>query len=220
MPIPVVGLGAGGHAKVVIEILQLGGQYELIGLLDPKPNLRGESVLGVPILGGDEQLAMLKARGVEHFFVGLGSASDLGPRRHLYEFASGQGMKPVTAIHPSAIISPSAVLGIGATVIAAAVINANARLGDNVIVNTGAIVEHDCVIGNHVHIATGAKLSGGVIVGDGTHIGVGAVVRQCIRIGMGALIGAGAVVVKDVPDGQMVMGNPARPRERHQHESN
>ena len=212
MSVPIVGLGAGGHAKVVIEILQLVGQYELTGLLDPKPDLRGELVLGVPILGGDEQLAMLKARGVEHFFVGLGSTADLKPRRRLYEFALSQGMKPVTVIHPDAVISASAVLGSGATVMAAAVINADARLGDNVIVNTGAIVEHDCVIGNHVHIATGAKLSGGVIVGDGTHIGVGAVVRQCIRIGMGALIGAGAVVVKDVPDGQSVMGNPARPR--------
>jgi len=211
MPIPVVGLGAGGHAKVVIEILQLEDQYELIGLLDPKSDLRGELVLGVPVLGGDEQLAMLKARGVKCFFVGLASTSDLGPRRRLYEFALGHGMKPVTAIHPNAIISPSAVLGTGATVMAAAVINAGARLGDNVIVNTGAIVEHDCVIGNHVHIATGAKLSGGVIVGDETHIGAGVVVRQYVRIGIGALIGAGAVVVKDIPDGQTVIGNPARP---------
>ena len=215
MPVPVIGLGAGGHAKVVIEILQLESQHELVGLLDPKPDLRGKLVLGIPVLGGDEQLPVLKAHGVEHFFVGLGSASDLGPRRHLYEFASGQGMKPVTAIHPSAIISPSAVLGMGATVMAAAVINADARLGDNVIVNTGTIVEHDCIIGNHVHIATGAKLSGGVIVGDETHIGAGAVVREYIRIGTGAMIGAGAVVVKDVHDGQMVIGNPARPRERH-----
>jgi len=215
MPIPVVGLGAGGHAKVVIEILQLEGQYELVGLLDPKPDLQGELVLGVPVLGGDEQLAVLKARGVEHFFVGLGSTADLKPRRRLYEFALSQGMKPAIAIHPSAIISPSAVLGMGATVMAAVVINADARLGDNVIVNTGAIIEHDCVIGNHVHVATGAKLSGGVIVEDEAHIGVGAIVRQYIRIGTGAVIGAGAVVVKDVPDGQTVLGNPARRRERH-----
>lgn len=215
MPIPIVGLGAGGHAKVVIEILQLGGQYELIGLVDPKSDLKGELVLGVPVLGGDEQLPMLRARGVEYFFVGVGSASVLRRRRRLYEFALRQGMQPVAAIHPNATISPSATLGMGVTVMAAAAINADARLGDNVIVNTGAIVEHDCVIGNHVHIATGAKLSGGVIVGNETHIGVGAVIRQCIQIGTGVSIGAGAVVVKVVPDSQLVMGNPARLRERH-----
>jgi len=212
--IPVVGLGAGGHAKVVIEILKLNGQYELIGFLDPKEELQGRSVLGVPALGSDEQLSVLRRRGIHHFFVGLGSSSDTQPRRRLYECALTQGMKPVTAIHPSAVISPSAALGVGATVMASAVINTGAQLGDNVIVNTGAIVEHDCIIGNHVHIATGATLSGGVLVGDGTHVGVGAVVRQGIRIGVGVVIGAGAVVVKDVDDSQVVIGNPARPRER------
>lgn len=214
MPVQVVGLGAGGHAKVVIEILRLEGEYQLVGLLDPKPDLRNELIACVPVMGGDEQLSKLKERGVEFFFVGLGSVSDMKPRRRLYEFALDQGLQPVAAIHPSAVVSASATLGMGPTIMATAVINASARLGDNVIINTGAIVEHDCVVGNHVHIATGARLSGGVIVGDETHIGAGAVVRHCMRIGTGSLVGAGAVVVEDVPDGQIVVGNPARLWER------
>jgi UDP-perosamine 4-acetyltransferase len=210
----VVGLGAGGHAKVVIETLRLDGRYEIIGLLDRNPDLLGKSVLGVPILGDDEELPVLKARGVECFFVGLGGVVSLAPRRRLYESALGLGLEPVPVLHPGAFISPSAVLGQGPTVMAAAVVNAQARIGENVILNTGAIVEHDCVIGSHVHIATGARLAGDVVIGEETLIGAGAVVRQGLRIGPRALVGAGAVVVKDVPGGQMVVGNPARPRER------
>jgi len=211
LSIPVVGFGAGGHAKVVIEILRLHTQYELVGLLDPKRNFHGKSVLGVPVLGDDSQLTALIARGVKHFFIGLGSTKVNSSRQRLYEFGLDHGMSPVTAIHPSAIVTPSATFGGGTTVMAAAVINASARLGDNVIINSGAIVEHDCIIGSHVHITTGAKLAGGVVVGEGTHIGTGAIARQYMRIGTNVLVGAGAVVVKDVPDGLKVVGNPAVP---------
>ncbi|WP_424094571.1 acetyltransferase [Moorena producens] len=212
----VIGLGAGGHAKVVIEILQRYSQYKLVGLLDSNPELKGKSLLGVPILGDDEQLPLIKAQGVEYFFVGLGSTSNLVPRRRLYELACSFGMKPVTAVHPSAMISPSVLLGEGATVMAGAIINAEVRVGENVIVNSGAIVEHDCVIGHHVHIATSARLGGAVYVRDNTHIGIGAVIRQLIQVGKGSVIGAGAVVVKDVPDGQILIGNPARLLRRSQ----
>ena len=211
MAIKVVGLGAGGHAKVVIEILRSHKSYELIGLLDPKPQLQGRSVLGVPVLGGDDLLAVLKRDGVCHFFVGLGSIGDTRPRQRLFELAMKYGMKPVDAIHSQAIISPSAVLGEGVTIMAVAVINACAHLGVNVIVNTGAIVEHDCVIGDHVHIATSAQLASTVQVGAGVHIGAGATVRQCITIGEGAIVGAGAVVIKDVPLHTVVVGVPACP---------
>lgn len=210
MAVKVVGLGAGGHAKVVIEILRCHESYELVGLLDAKRELQGKSVLGVPVLGDDNLLPALKPEGVCHFFVGLGSIGDTRPRQRLFELALQYEMKPVDAIHPQAIISPSAELGEGVTIMAGAVINACARLGANVIVNTGAVVEHDCVIGDHVHIATGARLASTVQVGKGAHIGAGATVRQCITIGEGATVGAGAVVVKDVPPHTVVVGVPAR----------
>jgi len=214
MAVKVVGLGAGGHAKVVMEILCCHESYELIGLLDPKPELQGKSVLGVPVLGDDDLLPALKRRGVCHFFVGLGSIGDIRPRQRLFEMALQCGMKPVDAIHPQAVISPSAVLGEGVTIMAGTVINACARLGVNVIVNTGAIVEHDCVVGDHVHIATGAQLASTVQVGNGAHIGAGATVLQCVRIGENALVGAGAVVIRDVPPGVIVVGCPARVLQR------
>jgi sugar O-acyltransferase (sialic acid O-acetyltransferase NeuD family) len=206
----VVGLGGGGHAKVVIEILQSNNDMELCGLLDSNPELRGGSILGFPILGDDQLLPELAGRGVKHFFVGVGTTGDTGPRRRIYDKGIEHGMTPINAIHRSSIISESCQLGAGVTIMAGAVINACARLGANVIVNTGAIVEHDCVLQDHVHVATGAQLAGNVQVGAMSHIGAGATVRQGIRIGEGAIVAAGAVVINDVDSGATVAGVPAR----------
>ena len=207
--IPVVGFGAGGHAKVVIEILRSRREYEIVGLLDTRIE-RGANVLGVDVLGDDSLMADLRQRGVEHAFIGVGSVGDSQPRRQLYDKVVSSGFQIVPAIHANAVVSVSAQIGVGPTIMAGAIVNANAVIGDNVIVNTGAIVEHDCVIGDHTHIATGARLAGGVQVGPGSHIGIGAVVRQEIKIGEGAIVGAGAVVVRDVPDFKTVIGVPAK----------
>jgi len=207
---PVVGFGAGGHAKVVIEIVRSLSNYEIVGLLETDKELWGTKVLGVEVLGDDSLMAELKNRGIQHAFIGVGTVGDVRPRRRLYEKVSEFGFEIVRAIHPAAVISPSAKIGAGPTIMAGAIINANAVIGDNVIVNTGAIIEHDCVIGDHAHIATGARLAGAVQVGPGSHVGLGALVRQEIRIGEEVIVGAGAVVVRDVPDGKTVMGVPAR----------
>lgn len=210
--IPVVGFGAGGHAKVVLEIIRSMQEYEVVGLLEAQQSLWGTKVLGVEVLGDDSLLNELKERGIRHAFIGLGTVGDARPRRQLYEKVSEAGFDIVSAIHAAAIVSASATIGLGPTIMAGAVINAGALIGNNVIVNTGAIVEHDCLIGDHTHIATGARLAGGVHVGPGAHIGLGALVRQEIRIGAGAIVGAGAVVVKDVPEGTTVIGVPAKIR--------
>jgi UDP-perosamine 4-acetyltransferase len=209
MKIQVMGFGAGGHAKVVIEVLRDMGSWELVGILDPKTELHGKTLLGIPVLGGDEKIQDLKARGVLHFFVGVGTVGDSEPRIRIYENALSEGLTPVTAIHKSAFVSPTALLGKGISVMAGAVINAEARIGDNVIVNTAAIVEHDCEVGDHVHIATGSRLAGGVTVEKAGHIGAGATILQGVRIGEKAVVGAGAVVISDVPSGSVVAGVPA-----------
>jgi UDP-perosamine 4-acetyltransferase len=205
----VVGLGAGGHAKVVIEILQLVGGYEFEGLLDPQKELHGSKVGGVLVLGDDSLLSELHSRGVRDAFIGLGTVGDTRLREQLFNKARSSGFQIVSSVHPAANLSKSAKVGHGVTVMAGATINASAQLGDNVIVNTAAVVEHDCVIGNHVHIATGARLSGGVIVNDGAHIGLGALIKQKIVVGRSAIVGVGAVVVKNVPADVTVVGVPA-----------
>jgi sugar O-acyltransferase (sialic acid O-acetyltransferase NeuD family) len=192
-----------------MEILRVVGGWEIVGLLDPRPELWGTTVLGSPVLGGDDLLPCQYDAGVQHAFVGLGSASDTRPRQRLYERVRAAGFEVATAVHPRATVSASATLGHGATVMAGAVINANARLGENVIVNTAAVVEHDCIVGNHAHVATGARLAGGVEVGDGAHVGLGASVLQGVRLGRDSVVGAGAVVLRDVEAGTVVVGVPA-----------
>lgn len=210
MVIKVLGLGAGGHARVVIETLRACGNYELTGLLDPREDLHGQEMLGVPVLGDDHLLETMADRGVECFFVGLGSTGDASSRHRLFDLGVRSGLRPVSAIHPLAIVSPSARIGEGNTIMPGAIVNAGVLTGGNVVINTGAIVEHDCNLDDDVHVATGASLAGGVHAKAGSHIGAGATVTEYLTVGQGAIVGAGAVVVKDVPANKVVVGVPAR----------
>jgi UDP-perosamine 4-acetyltransferase len=203
-------LGAGGHAKVLVELLGLLGGYEIDGLLDPREELWGAEVAGIRVLGGDELIAARRQAGVSAGIVALGGVRDNAPRRRLFALLAEQGLAAASAVHPAAIVSPSATLGAGPSVMALAVVGAGARLGDNVLVNTAAIIEHDCTIGSHAHVASGACLAGGVTVGEGAHVGLGARVNEGVTVGAGAVVGSGAVVVGDVEPGSVVVGVPAR----------
>lgn len=206
----VVGLGAGGHAGVVADIIARKAHWTLVGFLDSDRSLWDTERHGVPVLGGDELLGELAGKGVRRFFIGVGSVGDTTLRRQLYREARGAGLEPVVAVHSSATVADSAQIGPGAAVMAGAVINPGCELGENVVVNTGAVVEHDCRIGDHAFVSPGACLAGGVVVGAGAHVGLGATVREGREIGEGALVGAGAVVVDDVSPRVVVVGVPAR----------
>ncbi len=199
--------GGGGHAKVVIEILQFDSRNILVGIIDKNPQLARSRVLGVPVLGDDGQIA---GAGADAFCVGIGSIGVGSLRARVFDEARARGLSPVTAVHPAATVSASAQLGAGTVVMAGAVINPGVVLAQNVIINTGAVVDHDCRIGDHAHVAPGAVLSGGVTVGRRSLVGVGATVMQGVSIGDDAVVGAGAVVVRDVPPGVTVAGVPAR----------
>lgn len=204
-----VGVGAGGHARAVIDAARLRG-VEVVALVDADPARLGTTLAGVPVVGDDGALSGLRSQAT-HAFIGVGTVGRSGTRERLFALVLASGLAPLDVVHPAAILAADAAWGPGVTVLARAVLNPNARLGANVVVNTGAIVEHDCEVGEHVHVATGAILCGAVRVGAGAHIGAGAVVRQGIRVGARAVVGAGAVVVHDVPDDTVVVGVPARP---------
>lgn len=139
------------------------------------------------------------------------AVGDARVRRRLQQEHVRNGRRPITVVHPTAAVSPSATIGAGVFVGPNAVVNAEAGLGDGVIVNSRAIVEHHCEVGAYSHIAPGASLGGTVRIGDLTLVGIGASVLPGIRIGSGCIVGAGAVVNEDVPDGTTVVGSPARP---------
>jgi UDP-perosamine 4-acetyltransferase len=202
-------LGGGGHARMLIEILTLRG-IPILGILDKNYELWGTTNQGVPILGGDDLLPELLTQ-AKWFAIGLGGTGNNRPRQKLFDYALSLGCEPLSIIHPKAIVSQWTEFGNGSQLLPGCIINVGAVLGKNVIINSGAIVEHDCRIGDHAHIASGARLASTVTIGMGAHIGAGATIRQCINIGSYALVAAGAVVVKDVPDGKIVAGIPAKP---------
>ncbi len=203
----VIVIGAGGHARVVLDVLRRNPDFTVSGLLDPR--LTGESVDGVEVLGGDELLDGLRRQGIGHAVIAIGSVGDASARVAAYERLRAAGFEMVVAVHPSATVAPTVRLAAGTVVMAGAVLNPGAALGENVIVNTGAIIEHDCVIGAHVHVSPGAVLCGSVRVECGAHIGAGATVREGVCIGAHAVVGAGSVVLKDVPPRAVVFGVPA-----------
>ncbi len=209
---PIVGIGAGGHCKVLLDLLDSLGVWRVVGLLDVDPLRIGKTVGGVSVLGGDHLAKELWEQGVHAAFLGMGSVGATQPRSNSYTMLREIGFDLPRLIHPRAYVGSDITFEEGSCVMAGALVQTGTTVGRCVIVNTGAIIEHDCSIADFAHIAPGAVLGGGVQVGKGSHVGIGAVIRQGIRIGAHVMIGAGAVVVKDIPDGTTVVGVPASPR--------
>lgn len=200
----VILIGAGGHAKVIADILKKDRTMDIVGCTDNNP---GSDLLGIPILGDDSILPELYDQGIRHAFVAVG---DNRLRSLLAQKVTRIGFELVNAMSPHAYVADSVELGNGIAVMAGAVIHAEARIGDCTIINTQASVDHECVIGEGCHIAPGSTLSGNVTVGSGTFLGTGTKVIDGIRIGAWSMIGAGSIVVRDLPDGCLAMGVPAR----------
>ena len=206
----IIGIGAGGHCKVVMEIIHRMGTWKIAGLLDANPARKGELFSGVEILGTDDLISTLLEQGRQTAFVGIGSTVPSSRRQNAFAMLRNLGFELPVLIHPSATVAGDVIIGSATTIMPGAIVNPGARIGECVIINSGSVIEHDCEISAFAHISPGAVLGGSVHVGTGAHVGIGAVVRQGIRIGNHALIGAGAVVIKDVADGSKVMGVPAR----------
>lgn len=205
---PVVIIGAGGHAKVLIDALLL-MRVKVLGILDPDPLLRGTSLLGCRVLGNDELLADYSPEDVA-LVNAIGSVSLPRLRTDIFIRFRQQGFSFRGVIHSSSTVSQHAQCADGVQIMAGAVIQAGAQIDENVIVNTRASIDHDCKLSAHSHIAPGVTMSGGVLVGAGCHIGSGATLIQGVSVGEGAVVAAGAVVVCDIPPGAKVMGVPAK----------
>ena len=205
---PVIVLGAGGHAKVIVEALRR-SSITIIGLTDILPEKKGASLSGAPVIGDDSAVLGYSPEDVL-LANGIGSIGLPEERRRIFEGFKEKGYMFASVLHPSAVVSSDVLVSEGAQVMAGAVIQPGCVIGRNAIINTSASIDHDAVIGDHVHIAPGATISGAVRVGSGTHIGAGATVIQGITIGSGCVVGAGSLVIRDVAGNSTVMGAPAK----------
>jgi UDP-perosamine 4-acetyltransferase len=202
----VIVFGAGGHAKVVIDILQT-TNVPVAFCVASSSDI--SSCMGVRVLHGDHRAAELWKEGFRRAFIAIG---DNRIRERVGLQMLGMGYEMVNALSPSAHISSSVALGLGVAVMPGAVINAESRLDSFAIINTSATVDHDCRIGTAAHVGPNCSLAGNVTVGARAFLGIGSTVIPGITIGTDALIGAGSVVITNITDGAKALGVPARVR--------
>ena len=200
---PLVLLGAGGHARVVLAMVRaIGGR--LLGVCDPALNSAGQaSWEGLIVLGGDEALSQHGPDQVD-LVLGVGQTARGTTRAELYAAWSKKGYCFPPIIHPTAWVASSVGLQDGVQIMAGAIIQPGCTLGRNVIVNTCASIDHDCQIGDGVHVAPGAVICGGVQIAAETFIGAGAVIIQGLSIGCASVIGAGVTLLHDSAAGSTV----------------
>jgi UDP-perosamine 4-acetyltransferase len=203
----VVIVGAGGHGRVVLDILRAARKYKAVGFIDADESLAGTTVGGLKVLGPANQLPKLRQKKICRALIAIG---DNATRVKYARMLDQHGFELISATHPSATISKSATIGRNVVVAAGAVVCTEARIGDHAIINTAATVDHESVIGAAAHLCPGVRLAGRVRVGELAFVGIGASVIQCLTIGDRAVVGAGAVVVRDVPPDATVVGVPAR----------
>lgn len=202
-------LGGGDHCKSIIDSLGGCNTYAGIGIVEKSDNGHAP-ILGIPVVGTDEDLEKLKREGYTDAFVSLGSIGNTSNRRKLYGMIASLGFSIPNIIDNSAIVSSNSTLGRGLFIGKHAVVNAGSVLGDGVIVNSSATIEHDCTIGAFTHISPGVVLCGNVTIGMDSHIGAGSVIRQQVQLGSRAMIGMGSIVLHNVPDNTLAYGSPCQ----------
>lgn len=193
-------LGGGGHAKVVIQTL-LDAGFPVSGVYDDAPELRGQSILGVRVRGTIQEFQPA---------AGVGAVCAIGNNEIRRDVVQSVNADWISAVHPAAMVAPTARIGRGTIVMAGAVIQVDAVIEDHVIVNTGATVDHDCIVNDFCHVAPGANVAGECRLGTGVMMGIGSCSIQQIDIGEWSTVGAGAAVVRHIPSGVVAVGVPAQ----------
>ncbi|MET3454080.1 acetyltransferase [Pseudomonas kilonensis] len=202
-------LGAGGHAKVLLSLIQA-MKLDLLGLCDPGLYAQGVSQWrGIKVLGGDEVLDEWGPASVD-LVNGIGQLVGGAGRRDIFANLKLKGFHFPVLVHPAAWVDPTAHLEEGVQVMAGAIIQADVVIGSNSIINTRAVIDHDCCVGKDVHVAPGATICGSAQIHDRVFIASGATVIQGITVGEGAVVGAGAVVVRDLATRQILLGPAVR----------
>ena len=210
-------LGTSGHAKVILDIAKAMDVYDEISFLDPSKE-KGTIINGVPVEGSEDDLDSIVNGDCSNIQVAIG-IGDNSIRNKVYEKLNQKfpQLKYTVLIHPSAVVSDSAIIGDGTVVMPCAVINANSKIGRFSIINTKASVDHDCLIGDFVTIAPGSTLGGNVEVGDFSSVCLGASVIHGVKIGTETVVGANALVLKKLEDNSVYYGSPCKFIRKREH---
>jgi sugar O-acyltransferase (sialic acid O-acetyltransferase NeuD family) len=196
---PILVVGAGGHAKVVVATLRACG-LAIDFVVDDDPAKQGCEWLGLRVEAPASHLQ------------GRSAVLAIGDNRLRAQFVRRcETTTWISAVHPQAFVDPSASIGPGSVVFAGAVVQPGARVGRHVIVNTGATIDHDCSVDDFVHVCPGVHLAGAVHVGEGALLGIGSVAKPGVSIGAWCTVGAGAAVVTDLGEHCTALGVPAKP---------
>jgi|TARA_B110001469_G_C9601579_1_gene298936 sugar O-acyltransferase (sialic acid O-acetyltransferase NeuD family) len=197
---PVIIIGAGGHAKVVANILKL-SRIEVLGVVTPDLNV-GSYFLNLKVLGDDSVIFDYAPAEIE-LVNGVGALPHQNIRLKLTQQMTEKAYVFAKVTHPTAIIAKDVVLDEGSQIMAGVIIQPGTMIGKNTIINSGSIIDHDCRIAENCHIAPGVVCSGGVNIEKNVHIGTGTSIIQNIKIGEGSIIAAGSIVYKDVATGMV-----------------
>ena len=202
----IVGYGAGGHAGVLIDIIEDNNEYKIEGLID---KITKKKRHGYKIIGDDKSLSKIFKKNKNIFF-GLAGIKSIKKNQRLFERIEKQGFNIINVFHKSSIISKNVIIKKGVKIFAGAKVNNKSYLGKNVFLNTGAIIEHDCFIEDHSQVGPGAMLSGGVHIETGCFIGIGSKINQNITIGKNSIVGSGSVIISNINSNSIYAGIPAK----------
>ena len=202
--------GGGGHAKSLIDLIRAEGKYAIVGILDDGVPA-GSQVMGVPVLGGGELLAVLRQKGVDRAVNAVGGIGSIAPRLAVYEKLKEAGFTCPTVVHPRAYVEQSSKIGEGGQIFFNAYVGSEVEIGYGCIINTGAILSHDCLLGNYVNISPGAILAGAVTVKDCALVGMGVTINLHVSVGAGTRVGNSAVIKSDIPDNAVVRAGSVWP---------
>jgi sugar O-acyltransferase (sialic acid O-acetyltransferase NeuD family) len=204
-------LGAGGTARDVLSIIEdinfVEDVYDCIGLLDDNPNLWGSTIQGIRVIGPIREAKTI----AEAAFVNtLGSPRNYQARQEVSQALGVSRHNFESIVHPTAVISRHAEIGMGSIIFPKVVLMANVRLGQQVLVLVHSVMNHDAVVGEFSILASGVNISGAVQIGNNCYLGSGSCILENVVIGDQALVGMGSVVLRDVPARTEVAGNPAK----------
>lgn len=201
-------IGAGGHARACIDVIEQEGIYEIAGLIGLVHEV-GSKHFDYEVIATDAEMSAL-AKQYQFALITIGQIHSAEHRFRLYAQAQEAGFTIPTVIAPTAYISSHATIGTGAAVMHGAIINAGAQVGKNCIINTNSLIEHDAQVEDHCHISTGAILNGNSSIGTGTFIGSGTVIKEGVSIGANSLVGMGLVVRHNLDNNTKYLGLATR----------